>query len=156
MSHEQHRTEAHRAIDDWIEERTALEDLAALPHGDSADRELLRLLAAEQQTSTPDMSPRDGQQVLDRVRSQILAERAASAAARGRWLAGAAAVAVLTLGLAVWSGPRAPRAAQATPRPRGTAIKQVRFESVHNGKRVRFEMDVSKTQGREVPRVAPR
>jgi hypothetical protein len=89
------------------------------------DAELLRLLAAARRAPEPEMSEAEAEGILARVRAR-------AAARAGWWKWAAAAVLVAAVGLLAWSHRR----------PAPVLVKDVFFESVHDGKVVHFEMQV--------------
>ncbi len=155
MSDADQKRMADRLIEAWIEGRVELEELAALAAGEGPDAELLELLAAARHAAAPAISDREAEEALERVRSRVRAQRARWAVTPGVWLT-AAAITVLAAGLAVWSS-RRPAPGQATQmlgEKQEVPVKEVFFESVRDGKVVRFQMQVYgaiATKGKEVP-----
>jgi hypothetical protein len=126
----------------WIEERETGDPEVASPLL-AADRELLELFS-EVRTAAPDkMSEAEARNTLAAVRRRAAAASASSLHTRNGVLAMAAVLAGLAIGLASLA-PREPGG-----NPSATAnkiIKKVSFESTHEGKVVRFQLELARVR----------
>jgi len=147
VSQDEKERRAEELIDDWIEGRLDLNDVAWPAQGESREQDVLRLFLAAHRASPPEMSSQEAERVFDRVRSKLLAQGSGSSRPARHWLMWAAGIAALAAGFAAWSTWRfADHTGPAGAGVHRVTVKEVRFESLHNGKVVRFEMQVYRTQ----------
>lgn len=125
---------------DWIEEReTGDAEAARLP----ADRELLELFSDVQGAAPDKMSEVEARNTLAAVQRRAAAASASPHRTRNALLAVAAALAGLAIGLAALAPPGPGDDGGPTA---SDIIKKVSFESTHEGKVVRFQLELTRVR----------
>lgn len=124
----------------WIDGRETGDAVAVEPFL-AADRELLELFSDAQGAALEKMSEAEAQNTLAAVRRRVAAASTSSLRTRHAVLAMAAVLAGLAIGLASLAppGPGGDRGAN-------EVIKKVSFESTHEGKVVRFQLELTRVR----------
>jgi len=135
MSEEDLEQRADARIHAWVNEAGPLQ---------GADDPLLDLLAKAQRAAGTPLPADESAKLWERVRSRTIARPAGRRPRTLRWIAAALAAVALGLYLAgLSSAPSPPGRGDAPP---GTLVKELRFESVQQGKVVRLEMSLYRTE----------
>jgi hypothetical protein len=132
-----HAEEAIDVLEDWAADRSALDEAA----GEEADP--LVSLFVRARGARVELTDQEAANVLAAVRRGLGASGASGGARR--WTVWAAAAAVLLALAASLQGVR-PRSRPGPPRE---VVKQVSFEAEHEGRVVRFEMVLHRTERKE-------
>ena len=145
MSREE-KTALNPRVVAWISQKVQPETGAGAEPVDERDRELLALLDAAAQGFRQEMSAEDAVSVLHRVRAEIHEERGRALGRRGVWLSLAAALFGVALGVAALSRFRSTTAPPGEVATESRTIKRVSFESTHEGKVVRFQLELTRVR----------
>lgn len=148
MSRDEEKVAFDPRLEDWISEREGPGEGLEPGPADPRDRELMALLGEASRARSREMSDEEAIAVLSRVRSRI-AEQGRRLGWRDALLAMAAVLAGLALGLSTL--PRSHSIASETGAagpavPETETIKSVSFESIHEGKIVRFQLELMRVR----------
>ena len=136
-------------IEAWIRERESLHPEAGSRPGDPRDQELLALLVEASQVRPREVSEQEAAELLERIRSRAGGKSTRPTTRRDSLLAAAAVLSGLAVGLAMLprSNGLATAASTGTPaQPRIETVKRMSFESIHQGKVVRFQLELTRVR----------